>query len=445
MRQGGMISRRFLLAAGASAWALPIAAQTLAAQELELVEGGKDQTAVLQAAINDAAARGRPFVFPSGTFVTGRLRLPKGAHLVGRPGRTVLALSGPGPLIEAGDAGRITLEGLTLDGIVQPLAEDAGLLNARDVADLRIDDCVFRNSGGDGLRLERCGGRIERCVITGAARAALFANDSTGLSITGNTVEGCLDNGILIWRSAKGDDGTIVTENRITGIGARSGGTGQYGNAINLYRAGGVIVSGNQIRQCRFSAIRNNGGSNVQITGNTCMGFEESAIWHEFDFEGGIVNGNIVDGAMIGVLVVNLGSHNGRLAAVSGNIVRNCTRRAHIGDGETGGGIGIKAEGEIAITGNVIDACDHAGIEIGWGEFLKGAVVANNYIKAPNIGIAVSIAPGTGDATISGNAIAGARLPIAGTKWSEIATGDLTADASAYPKLRISGNTVSKG
>ncbi len=153
------------------------------------------------------------------------------------------------------------------------------------------------------------------------------------------------------------------------------------------------------------------------------------------------MNGNIIDGAMIGVLVVNLGSHDGRLAAVTGNIIRNCIRKRHP-DGEIGGGIGIKAEGEIAITGNAIEAADYAGIEIGWGEFLRGAVVSNNVIKATNMGIAVSVADGAGEAVISGNAISGARLPVAGVKWNEIATGDLSTDASAFPKLRISGNVI---
>jgi uncharacterized secreted repeat protein (TIGR03808 family) len=437
-----MVSRRVLLTGGFGLLAGAASAEDVARQDVALVDGGKDQTASLQTSIDEATAKGRPFVLSAGTFVTRTLTLPPGAHLIGRPGRTVLALSGAGPLLIAEGAERVTIEGVTLDGLAQPLPDEGALLVARSVADLRLDDCTIRASGGDGIRLQQSGGRIERTSITGAARAGLFAIDSTGLMITDNTVSGCANNGIQVWRSAKGDDGSLITNNRISDIGANAGGTGEYGNAINVFRAGGVIISGNQIRRCRFSAIRNNGGSNVQITGNTCIGFEESAIWHEFDFDGGIVNGNIVDTAMIGILVVNLGSHNGRLAVVSGNIIRNCTRRPHIGDGEIGGGIGIKAEGEVSITGNVIDATDYAGIEIGWGEYLKGAVVSNNYIKAPNIGIAISVAPGAGDATVMGNAISGARLPIAGMKWNEIAVADLSKEGDKFPALTIANNTT---
>jgi uncharacterized secreted repeat protein (TIGR03808 family) len=428
-------TRRALLqgiALGAGASLIPLRAFAQEAAETKNLQENLDQT----------TAKGRPFILPAKTLLTGPLTVPDGAHIVGRPGKSVLAFATAASGLIIRNAERVTLQSVILDGLGASLAADRGLITASDVRDLRLDDCTIRNMGGDGLRLERCGGRIERCAISGAQRAALFSLDATGLTIADNTVTDCADNGILVWRSAKGDDGSIIEGNRISGIGARSGGTGQYGNGINLFRAGGVIVAGNQIRQCRFSAIRNNGGSNIAITGNICAGFEESAIWHEFDFDGGTVNGNVVDGAMIGILVVNLGSHNGRLAAVTGNIIRNCRRKAHIGDGEIGGGIGIKAEGEISITGNVIDAADHAGIEIGWGEFLRGAVVANNAISGPNIGIAVSVADGAGEAVISANAISGARLAIAGTKWHEIATGDLLAGSAAYPRLMISGNLV---
>src|SRR5436309_2887425 len=36
------------------------------------------------------------------------------------------------------------------------------------------------------------------------------------------------------------------------------GGSGQYGNAVNIFRAGNVIVRGNRIRNAAFSAVRGN-------------------------------------------------------------------------------------------------------------------------------------------------------------------------------------------
>ena len=69
-------------------------------------------------------------------------------------------------------------------------------------------------------------------------------------------------------RASKRDDGTIIADNRIEETLARAGGSGQNGNAINVYRAANVIVRGNHIRKAAFSAVRGNAASNIQIVGN---------------------------------------------------------------------------------------------------------------------------------------------------------------------------------
>jgi uncharacterized secreted repeat protein (TIGR03808 family) len=293
------------------------------------------------------------------------------------------------------------------------------------------------------VRLARCGGRIERSLLATAARAGLFSIDATGLAIVGNGVEACADNGILVWRSEKGDDGAIVSGNRISDIGAASGGTGQYGNGIGVFRAGGVIASQNLIRRCRFSALRNNGGPNVQFVANNCRDFGESAIWHEFAFDGGIVADNIVENAMIGVIVTNYGSDRGRLAAVTGNIVRGLVRKAHIGDGVVGGGVGVKVEGEVVVDGNLVERADWCAVQLGYGEALADAICSDNVLRGGEIGVGVSVAPGAGEAVIAGNVIAGATRAIVGLAWDRPVTGDLAREgAAAYPRLSIAGNKV---
>ncbi|WP_204311159.1 right-handed parallel beta-helix repeat-containing protein, partial [Klebsiella michiganensis] len=87
--------------------------------------------------------------------------------------------------------------------------------------------------------------------------------------------------GILVWRTLAGDDGTMVEGNRIEDIAARDGGSGQNGNAINVYRAGNVTVSGNKIRGCAFSAVRANGAANVAISNNNCSSLGETALYIE--------------------------------------------------------------------------------------------------------------------------------------------------------------------
>src|SRR6202008_3169451 len=118
--------------------------------------------------------------------------------------------------------------------------------------------------------LEGIEGEVTGSTITGAEEAAIFSLDARGLRLAGNTIPGSGNKGILVWRSAPGDDGTLVIDNRITDIAARAGGSGQNGNAINVFRAGNVMVRGNRIRSAAFSGIRGNAAANLQMLGNTC-------------------------------------------------------------------------------------------------------------------------------------------------------------------------------
>src|SRR5690606_41818708 len=150
---------------------------------------------------------------------------------------------------------------------------------------------------------------------------ALYSVEAAGLRIEDNNIAACENGGMLVHRWQQAEDGSLVTGNRIERIGARSGGTGQYGNGINLFRANNVTVSGNHLSDCAFSAIRANSSSNALITGNQCLRSGEAAIYAEFAFEGTIISANIVDGAAIGISIANL-NEGRRLAGCSGNIVR---------------------------------------------------------------------------------------------------------------------------
>jgi hypothetical protein len=63
-------------------------------------------------------------------------------------------------------------------------------------------------------------------------------------------------------------------------------------------------------------------------------------------------------------------------------------------------------------------------------------------VRTAGIGIGVSVSPGAGRATITGNIIAGAkRGAIVGMEWDKPTTGDLAADgAQRYPHLTIADN-----
>jgi len=63
-------------------------------------------------------------------------------------------------------------------------------------------------------------------------------------------------------------------------------------------------------------------------------------------------------------------------------------------------------------------------------------------VRDAGYGIAVSVVKGAGDAAITGNVIAGARLgAIVGMEWAKAVTGDLAKDATAkFPQLTIANN-----
>jgi uncharacterized secreted repeat protein (TIGR03808 family) len=443
------LSRRSFLAGSATvaAAAMPAAAAVagVSATEFGVRPGtSDDQSRVLQRAIDRAAAARVPLVLGAGTYLAHDLTMPQGAMLVGARD-AVLRLATSGALLYSSrGADGVELAGLTLDGGNQPLPERTGLVHLTQGAGVRIRDCAILNAGGNGLHLEAIAGEVRGNSVTDAMRTAIFSLDARGLLIAGNVVRGAGNNGIQVWRSETGDDGTLLIDNRIEDTHARAGGSGQNGNAINVFRAGGVIVRGNRIARAAFSAVRGNRASNLQIAGNTCLALGEVALYAEFGFEGALISDNIVDGAEIGVSVTNF-NEGGRLAVVKGNLIRNLkARRPGGADGDDGYGIGVSIEADTAVSGNVIEAAPTAGIWAGWGPYLRDVSITGNIVREAGYGIAVSVAPGAGSALIADNLIAGAaRGAIVGMEWKQAVTGDLAKEgAEKFAQLAVRGNRV---
>ena len=287
----------------------------------------EDQTRVLQRAIDEATRAQVPLALPPGHYRTGTLRLSRGTQLVGVRGATKLVFNGGATMLLAEGADGLGLSGITLDGGGIPLPDRRGLIHCLAGRDVRINDCAITGSGGNGIWLEQVSGDISGNIITKTATTAIVSFDALGLIVARNTITGTNDNGIEILRTAIGDDGTLVADNRIEDIKAGPGGSGQYGNAINAFRAGNVIVRGNRIRNCDYSAVRGNSASNIQIVNNSVTDVREVALYSEFSFEGAVIAGNTVDGAALGVSVCNF-NEGGRIAVVQGNIIRNLLAEA---------------------------------------------------------------------------------------------------------------------
>lgn len=385
-----------------------------------------DQSKAFGRMLEAAADRGMPIALPAGNYVVSNVTLPRRVVLTGTPGTTRIIYGGDGHLFAAEGADHIEFSGLVIDGANRWLSEQVqGMIDARRVGRLVIDGCSLIGSGKNAVALERVGGRIERSTITGAAEAAIYSVDAQGLSIADNEIADCGNGGILIHRWQAGEDGTMVTGNRIRRIAARNGGTGQYGNGINVFRAAGVIVSGNSLSDCAFSAIRSNSGSNIQVSGNTCLRSGETAIYSEFAFEGAVISNNIVDGAANGISIVNF-NEGGRMGVCSGNVVRNLSEKGPYPADSPGFGVGITAEADTAITGNIIENAPLYGMHLGWGPFLRNVTATGNVIRKAGTGIAVSVVEGAGAVVISDNVISDVQHgAIVGHRWADAATGDL--------------------
>jgi uncharacterized secreted repeat protein (TIGR03808 family) len=451
------VNRRHLIgaaAAGAGALAMSIeparAAQPVSALGRDATQYGlrpgspDDQTKILQRAIDETARAQVPLVLPPGVYRTGMLRLQNGSQLVGVRAATRLVFNGGASMFTSEGAGSLGLNGLVLDGGGISLPTRRGLVHCLGGRDIRITDCEILASGGNGIWLENVAGDVSGNIITKSAVTAITSFDAQGLMVTRNTIQGTNDNGIEILRTAIGDDGTIVADNRIEDIKAGPGGSGQYGNAINAFRAGNVIVRGNRIRNCDYSAVRGNSASSIQITNNSVSDVREVALYSEFAFEGAVIANNTVDGAALGISVCNF-NEGGRLAVVQGNIIRNLLAKRPIGTApDDDGGIGIYVEADTTVSGNVIENAPSFGIVAGWGKYLRDVAITGNVIRNAFVGIGVSVAPGAGTALVTNNVISEApRGAVVGLDHARPITPDLSAEgAPRFAQVIVGTNAV---
>jgi uncharacterized secreted repeat protein (TIGR03808 family) len=423
----------------------PISALGLDASHFGLRPGsGDDQSRALQRALDESARTRTPLALPPGSYRVAGLRLAAGAQLVGIRGATRLELADGPTLLAATGADHVELSGLVLDGGKRSLPARHGLVQLEKCRSVKIANCEVRGSGRNGIVCLGIDGEVTDTSLIDTADVAIHAMDSRGLIIARNRIDGAGNNGIQIWRATAGNDGTIVVDNRVENIANRMGGSGQYGNAVSVFRAANVIVRGNRIRSCAFSAVRGNAASNIHMEGNSIDAVGEVALYAEFGFEGALIANNSVDGAAIGVAVTNF-NEGGRLAVVQGNIIRNLLPKRPAGtDPGDGAGIGIAVEADSAVTGNVIENAPTAGIMLGWGHHLRDVAVTGNLVRKADIGIAVSVVAGAGATLIANNVIAETRRgAVVGMARSKPVTGDLAkGGGEQYAHLTLSGNRV---
>lgn len=359
-------------------------ATSLNAADFGLTPGASaDQSNILNTAIDAAATQRLPLFIPAGTYRITEAVVGKPVEIYAASGSAVfIPVSGSETCRFAiapasGRLADVTLRGLRIDGQHAPFPNGygtPGLINASKCDRLQIIDCQVVNSGASGLFLWQCGGRIQGCEANSNASRGIFSVDATGLSILSNRLDGNQDNGIAVWRYSIGRDGTIVRGNRISNTGNVSGGTGQYGNGFSSYRANNLIVAENEITASAFSAIRLNSCSASQVINNQCFDAPEVAIYVEAPngssnptiiYDGGIVSGNIVDLCGVGISVTNVDA-GGRRAVVANNQVTRARDNTitYPGGSYQTYGKGIGGQGDVLITGNMVEDVQAFGISV---------------------------------------------------------------------------------
>ncbi len=380
---------------------------------------------------------------PAGEFSVTKLQINKPFVLEGIPGQTVFVGSGQNPLLAINATQDVTISGITLKGSNAPHADEiksSGLLMAAGVERLHIRDCTFQDSAMSGLHLEKCSGDVSSCHFSKLDEYGLFAKDCQALVVVGNVIDGMGNGGIAVWQSEKKHDGARISNNVISNVRSDSGGTGQYGNGINIYNGANVSITNNLASDCAYSGIRCNSADNAQISGNTLQRARETGLYAEFSFEGSVITGNIVDGGSAGISIANF-KEGGRLATCTGNIVRNIRRGTFA---EAPPGTGIACEADTLVANNVIESTDAAAIQLGWGEYCRNLSAQGNIIRNTARGISFSDAAGAGHVLIAGNMIDQAReFAIAGMQWDKVTTKDfLVANEKPPAHVMMYGNIL---
>ena len=439
-RRGFLLSGAALAATGAAARPACAQAYGLDAARFGIVaDSTTDQTAALQRAVDETRITGTPLFLPPGRYLATGLVLRSGARITGIAGASRLVALGDSALVAAQGGDTVGLDGLVFDGMARALGGAQALVDLTGIKAVSITDCTIENSWADGLYLNDCGGRVANTSISGALGAGLFSLDGNDLDITGNHVFDCGDNGIMVWQSTKQPDGAMIANNRVERIHNRSGGDGPYGNGIVVFRGGDVTVTGNHVRDCTFSAIRVNSGSNVIVAQNNCTRLGEVAIFVEFAYDGAVVANNIVDTATHGISVTNL-DQGGHLAVVSGNLIRNI----EIGDFPEPRGNGIFVSADTTLTGNVVENAVASGFALGFGPYLRNVTATGNVVRKAAVGFEISVVEGIEAVLVTDNVISQvSKAAILGMEWDTVVTGDLAEDsAEVYPALTIARNRV---
>lgn len=446
---------------------------------LFLNQAGND---TLQSAVDQAMSSHKPLFIGPGNYPISGISISGNIEISAMPGSVTFQPSIATSFyvtIEPASTDRIsdvTLRGFTFDGIDKPfsISSRPGLIRARNVDRLLIENCFIGRSTEAGIDLKSVAGKIRNNEFYDC-RTAILTEDSAGLEISGNYIRDTKDNGIVVRRLSASYDGTIVSRNRILTVDNATGGSGEFGNAIFVVQASDVVIESNVTSGTKYSGIRLNTCSNSHIVANNIMTARETAIFVEAPdpsvpgYTGATVTGNVLDTAGRGICAVNP-EYGGRQVVIANNVVRNVVantfdqwaspdRNPNKKYNITTQATGITGEGaDIVIAGNVVEGCQGPGIIVTpLGSYNSAAgqvrdqnsvaiIATNNIVKNAPISIGYSDHDYRGYAEISENVAIGATNgAVVKVQATSISSPLFPAGNNFGPYARVSGSADMAG
>ena len=196
------------------------------------------------------------------------------------------------------------------------------------------------------------------------------------LVIDDNRVDRCGDNGIQVWRSIRGDDGTRISGNHVSDIKNVSGGSGAiWQRHLDFSRRRGVgheqhdpplrLQRGAEQRRRRRDRQRE------QLRRPRARPrYSPNSTSKAASFP--TIRSTAPSAASRWSISPTV---HGRAAVCSGNIIRNLKPTPSHSGHEFGYECGVKVEADATVSGNVIEGAPWVGILVGWGPSLRDVAV----------------------------------------------------------------------
>lgn len=297
---GGAIGAASLVAAE-QAKAAPCSIASVARSVTDFgVELGaeRDQTVVLQKALNEIAASGHPAFLPPGIYQTQNLNLPQGVEICGAPGKSIVRIRGSWVFSAADSQSSLCLRNLVLTAQEKALLTSASMGGASapliDVrgGQLTVDACRIRHSLGSAFHLQHGSAKFQNVEMETIQGNGIEAIKGVNLSVSHCSIRDCAGSGIIFTAGKSSQEGVIIATrvSQCGGNGVEASGRaivtaniveGCAGFGLRLGSAKGsehVLASQNSISNCRVGIGVAAEGDYIFAALNVIAGAREGAI-----------------------------------------------------------------------------------------------------------------------------------------------------------------------